>query len=538
MPKRKVSAKAVVTDIRSGLSDVELTEKYGLSPAELKVVFNKLVANKILSAEEISHRTKRRSKPVNTEKSAIGSPQQPQQPEIDPQLAETALGLVRKGSHDNELMMALSLSPGQLQDLLSRLVQLGYLSAEELEARKPRKTKTCPHCSNQISESDTRCQHCGKDPAQPPAPTDAPPPLPESVLVAKYDDSERAYCVWEDRGNQGIFRAYTQTAIKCLVNPSHFFSELPLDAGYWSPIRFLSLSMFVTAFFASLWVQIASGVVSLFDLVSFTFVFKATLTVIPLVLTVLVWSLLIHGMLKLMKGAETGFQATFRVVSYSSVTGVFGAIPVLGTIASLWGVYLTIVGLREVNEIKTSKASAAVLIPSSALALVLIVIGIGEGISDIRVRRQAAQGSVVEAGPASSKQVVSSISVEEVCAKFVDPPSDYAAHQVREEEWEADYGGRMVQWEGRVKTVQKPGAFGTIPHAIIQVGDNDKVEVYLLAPYMGEKPRPTELIRWARLAPGKQITFRGELTHPPTILPSDSQDSVVQIYLKDGVIVK
>jgi hypothetical protein len=133
----------------------------------------------------------------------------------------------------------------------------------------------------------------------------------------------------------------------------------------------------VAAFFGSLWIQIFKGGFSVFELISVTFVLKATLCTLPLIILLLLLSLLIHGMLMLMKSAATGFQGTFRVVSYSSVTGVFSAIPIVGTLASLWGLYLAIVGIREVNDIRASKASAAVLAPFALVALVAILFGTG-----------------------------------------------------------------------------------------------------------------------------------------------------------------
>ncbi len=89
----------------------------------------------------------------------------------------------------------------------------------------------------------------------------------------------------------------------------------------------------------------------------------------------LLFAVLTHGMLMAMDTAKAGFQATFRVISYSSVTGIFGAIPVVGTLASFWGLYLMTVGIREVNEVRTSKASAAVIVPFVVLTLVAIVVG-------------------------------------------------------------------------------------------------------------------------------------------------------------------
>jgi hypothetical protein len=196
--------------------------------------------------------------------------------------------------------------------------------------------------------------------------------VPEQVLFASEDDGEDRYCAWEDRENQGTVKAYIETASRCLVNPTHFFANLPLDAGYGNPLLFGVMSVVVGAVFTSIWYSILRGglgSVGLFGLVfTISFTFVGALIVVPI--TILFWSLITHGLLALFGGAKSGFQATLRVISYSSVTSVFSAIPVVGTVASLWVFYLEIVGIRETHETSTSKAAAAVLV------LPAVVIGI------------------------------------------------------------------------------------------------------------------------------------------------------------------
>ena len=75
---------------------------------------------------------------------------------------------------------------------------------------------------------------------------------------------------------------------------------------------------------------------------------------------------------------NAGFEGTFRVSAYSSVTLLVSWIPIIGWIASLYGIYLAIVGIREVHNTTTGKAALVVLIPAAVLillALILIAIG-------------------------------------------------------------------------------------------------------------------------------------------------------------------
>ncbi len=381
MSKQKVSAKAIVTDIRSGISDEDLKAKYNLTPRGLESLFAKLIEKNLLTGAEISGRGRVQSKTGETDRlpSSPLPPTGTPEPGIDPKLAEEVADQVRRGTHKNELMVKFGLSPSQLQNLMEELVRLGYLSAEELEATKPRKTKQCPHCAGTMAEGDAQCMHCGKDPNEPIAPAADDFPEPDAEALQSENISYEKYCAWEDRRNQGTIQGYIQTATKCLLSPSDFFSRLPLDGGYLSPILFGAMSIVVAVFFTALWIQLfkggigAFGLIGLFIVLSVIFVLSAVFIPISLFL----WSLLIHGTLLALKGEQSGFQATFRAVSYSGVTSIFSAIPVVGPIATaLWGNCLTVIGIRETHDTTTGKAAGAVLIPLAGVLLVGLLFGV------------------------------------------------------------------------------------------------------------------------------------------------------------------
>ena len=56
MEKKKVSARESITDIRSGMSDAALMEKYHLSPPGLQSLFDKLVGGGYIDLSEIHER--------------------------------------------------------------------------------------------------------------------------------------------------------------------------------------------------------------------------------------------------------------------------------------------------------------------------------------------------------------------------------------------------------------------------------------------------------------------------------------------------
>ncbi len=90
---------------------------------------------------------------------------------------------------------------------------------------------------------------------------------------------------------------------------------------------------------------------------------------------------ILHLLVRLIVGSRnSGFEATFRVVAYSAVTSLVSWIPFIGGLLSLYGIYLGIVGIREVHSTTTGKAALVVLIPV-AVILVLVLILVAAGIA-------------------------------------------------------------------------------------------------------------------------------------------------------------
>jgi hypothetical protein len=58
-PKRTVSARDIVTDIRAGLTDSQLMDKYGLSAKGLESLFTKLIEAGVMESSEIYGRSAR-----------------------------------------------------------------------------------------------------------------------------------------------------------------------------------------------------------------------------------------------------------------------------------------------------------------------------------------------------------------------------------------------------------------------------------------------------------------------------------------------
>src|ERR687885_2702208 len=83
-----------------------------------------------------------------------------------------------------------------------------------------------------------------------------------------------------------------------------------------------------------------------------------------------------HLLVRLVVGAtNSGFGATFRVASYIEVTSLVSWIPIIGWLLSLYGIYLAVVGIREMHETTTGKAVLVVAIPVIGV-VVLALLGL------------------------------------------------------------------------------------------------------------------------------------------------------------------
>jgi hypothetical protein len=83
-----------------------------------------------------------------------------------------------------------------------------------------------------------------------------------------------------------------------------------------------------------------------------------------------------HLLVRLVVGAtNAGFGATFRVAAYTSVTSLVSWIPFVGGLLALYGIYLAVVGIREMHNTTTGKALVVVVLPVIVI-VVLALLGL------------------------------------------------------------------------------------------------------------------------------------------------------------------
>ena len=117
-PKPRIKARDAVRDIRSGMTDTGLMEKYGLSAKGLQSVFLKL-----LEAKAITHAEMNQRRAIYHDKTLVQ--------QID---ARDIVKDIRSGMTDSELMKKYDLSSEGLRFALQTLTDTEVIALEELYA--------------------------------------------------------------------------------------------------------------------------------------------------------------------------------------------------------------------------------------------------------------------------------------------------------------------------------------------------------------------------------------------------------------------
>jgi hypothetical protein len=172
-------------------------------------------------------------------------------------------------------------------------------------------------------------------------------------------------------------QGFLDTAQEVAFRPREFFARLPRRGDYAGPLLFSLICVEVSAFFGGLlklanvpwrygqaWQQGAGSVAG----------WIAGLIAAPIggALGLVVLAGVVHLLVRLVVGPDNaGFEATFRVAAYTGVTNLATWIPVVGPLVGLYGIYLAIIGIREVHGTTTGKAAAVVLLPFLVLFALL-----------------------------------------------------------------------------------------------------------------------------------------------------------------------
>ena len=172
-------------------------------------------------------------------------------------------------------------------------------------------------------------------------------------------------------------RSFTRTVRAVLLEPVGFFRRLPPRGSALDPVLFALVCSLISSVLGSLAAPydplvrdaasfessvedfggemgLAVGMLLLFVVLTPLFILLG-LYIAAAVYHILVWIFV--------RPTDTDFEATLRVVTYTSAVELLTWIPVVGLLASLYGLYLAFVGIREMHETTTGRALTVISLP-------------------------------------------------------------------------------------------------------------------------------------------------------------------------------
>jgi hypothetical protein len=177
--------------------------------------------------------------------------------------------------------------------------------------------------------------------------------------------------------------SFADVVKRVVLQPSAFFAGLPRQGSFLNPLVFALICTEISVLLVGLLglIDVPGGPNTLIgasgDQGFLEFLGGLVIAPIAAAVGIFLTALVTHLLVVLVVGAgHAGFGATFRIISYSSVTSLASWIPLIGWIFSLYRLYLATVGIREMHATSTGKALLVVLLPA-ILVLVLVVVVVG-----------------------------------------------------------------------------------------------------------------------------------------------------------------
>jgi hypothetical protein len=186
--------------------------------------------------------------------------------------------------------------------------------------------------------------------------------------------------------------SFLEVARRVVLQPVRFFAGLPRSGALLNPLLFALICIVISAILSALLVLAGvqqnpgfnpnpqNALPSVFTPGSAlaSIIFAPIGGTIGLFVVAAIQQLLV----RLIVGANnSGFGATFRVASYTQVTSLVNWIPIVGPLLALYGLYLSIVGIRETHATTTGKAALVILIPFAVALLIALVVLLAAGIA-------------------------------------------------------------------------------------------------------------------------------------------------------------
>jgi hypothetical protein len=185
---------------------------------------------------------------------------------------------------------------------------------------------------------------------------------------------------WEQRDSLGFGQAFIEGVKAFIFNPGAAFDQTRRTGDFAGPLIFAVLLGWIGAIFGQLWNLVMQG--SMMSMMPAEFQDQMglymmggggsllmTMVLAPIfcVIGLFIGTAIMHVCLMVVGGlsaSQSGFEGTFRVLSYSSVAQLANVIPLLGGLVGLvWTIVLFVMGSVRLHSTTQGKALAAALIP-------------------------------------------------------------------------------------------------------------------------------------------------------------------------------
>lgn len=204
---------------------------------------------------------------------------------------------------------------------------------------------------------------------------------------------------WEDPARTSAFERFSETVKLLATRPSEAFEGMPTTGGIGSPLLYavivswigIAIAVIWNTLFQGMWIPFMGAGEEAAAAAVFTGAWALGMIVLAPILVIIgvfIAAAILHLMLLIVGGANSGFEATVRAVCYAQTAQLAGIIPFCGgLISAVWAIVLYVFGLAKAHRTTQGKALLAVLLPvvlCCAFAAAMIFMGILAGVAASR----------------------------------------------------------------------------------------------------------------------------------------------------------
>ncbi len=253
----------------------------------------------------------------------------------------------------------------------------------------------CPECGFSLNGDESKCPNCGyvlkkEEITGAPAGEQLPPPPVSPQQQPEFHHQGGKKTIPFADSTLPFLDRFVSTIKLALFSPKEFFSGYDFKAQIGSGILFAMLMGFVSGVFTFIynlvfrsslysmlaqWGNIPAKEIQMQNMFAVFGGFMGIILMpIMVVIGLFIMGGIYHLLLMIVNGAKNGFEATINVVAYTTAVMVFSVVPFCGgLIAWIYRIILNIMGLAEVHETSTGKASFAVLLPYLFCCLCFVI---------------------------------------------------------------------------------------------------------------------------------------------------------------------